>query len=184
MEIRGAPTVALLAHARRCQHGVSLIELIVALAIGSLISGGAVIAIHQILTASAQANDMQFAVSQVRAAEHWMARDALMAQNITYGVDSGFPLVLTWTDFYGDDHIVQYSLTAMPSGDLYNLTRQHTGVGGVSELQVASCIDASQSFAQPVGDPGQVTPVLHVNLVATARNHSATRAFDAMPRAD
>jgi prepilin-type N-terminal cleavage/methylation domain-containing protein len=85
----------------RYERGMTLIELIIGVAIASLISGTALVAVHQILTASAQANDMQLAVSQVRAAEHWMTRDTLTAQDVALGVDAGFPLTLSWTDIAG-----------------------------------------------------------------------------------
>ena len=177
-------SVAIVARILHCRSGMTLVELLVGLTIVGFISGAAVIAIHQILTASAQANDMQVAVSQVRAAEHWMVRDILSVQDVAYGEDNGFDLVLDWDDINGDHHTVRYYLEAMPSGDLFSLRREHTGVSGVSELEVASYIDASQSLAQAVGDPEQVVPVVQVTLVATVRSYTASRLFEARPRVD
>jgi prepilin-type N-terminal cleavage/methylation domain-containing protein len=165
----------------RYERGMTLIELIIGVAIASLISGTALVAVHQILTASAQANDMQLAVSQVRAAEHWMTRDTLTAQDVALGVDAGFPLTLSWTDIAGGNHAVEYSLESMPSGTLKNLRRDYTGTGGTldSSLVVASYIDSSQSACTLPG-PGAV----EVTLAATSRSYTATRTFQAMTRAD
>ncbi|NLE94729.1 MAG: hypothetical protein GX600_03445 [Dehalococcoidia bacterium] len=159
---------------------MTLIELIIGVAIASLISGVALVAVHQILTASAQANDMQLAVSQVRAAEHWMTRDTLTAQDIALGIDAGFPVTLSWTDIDGGNHAVEYSLEPMPSGALKSLRRDYTGTGGtlVSSLVVASYVDSSLSSCTLPG-PGAV----EVTLAATSRSYTATRTFQAMTRA-
>lgn len=164
----------------RRSAGTSLIELLIGLAIASLIAGAAVVAIHQILAASAQANDMQLAISQVRAAEHWMTRDILTTQTVTYGIDDGFPLTLDWTDVDSGNHEVEYALVAMPSGGLHHLTREYTDPDAqVSSLTVASYIDSSLSSCALTG-----TSAVQITLVATARSYTATRAFDAMPRSD
>jgi prepilin-type N-terminal cleavage/methylation domain-containing protein len=163
-----------------CKRGMTIIELIIGIAIASLISGSALIAVHQILTASAQANDMQLAVSQVRAAEHWMTRDTLTAQDIALGINAGFPVTLSWTDIDGGNHSVEYSLEPMPSGALKNLRRDYYGTAGTldSSLVVASHIDSSQSSCTLPG-PGAV----EVTLAATSRSYTATRTFQAMTRA-
>ena len=164
----------------RSVRGMTLIELIIGLAIASLIAGTSVVAIHQILTASAQANDMQLAISQVRAAEHWMTRDILTAQDVTYGGDDGFPLTLNWTDVDAGNHQVEYSLVAMPSGGLHHLTRGYTDPDAqVSSVTVASYLDSSQSSCTLTG-----TSAVQITLVATARSYTSTRTFDVKPRSD
>ena len=165
----------------RGKRGMTLIELVIGVAIASLISGTALIAVHQILTASAKANDMQLAVSQVRSAEHWMTRDTLAAQDVALGVNAGFPLTLSWTDIDEGNHAVEYYLEPMPSGALKNLRRDYYGTAGTldSRLVVASHVDSSQSSCT-LPDPG----VVKVTLAATSRSYTATRTFQAMTRAD
>ncbi|MBN1152606.1 MAG: prepilin-type N-terminal cleavage/methylation domain-containing protein [Dehalococcoidia bacterium] len=188
----------------RSRRGMSLIELIIGLAIASLIAGAAVVAIHQILTASAQANDMQLVNSQVRAAEHWMTRDILSTgsaeDDLVCGGTAGLePLILKWHDISGVPHRVEYSLEPMPSSDLWNLVRSHwvTNVDPnlydpQSRLAVASYIvyddaalasDRDQSLSWALEPEGADTAVLEVSLVAEVRSHIATRQFQAMPRA-
>lgn len=97
------------------QVGLTLVELIVALAIISLIGVGIAMAISQTLLASRQANEQQYAVSQVRQAEHFITRDAVMAWKIT---SSGFPLVMYWetVDTQGNtfSHTITYTLSESP----------------------------------------------------------------------
>ena len=102
------------------QAGLTLIELIIAIAIIGLIAGVTVIAIHQLLTASRQANDQQYAVSQLRQAEHWMTRDALMARTVVPDslVPTGFPVVLSWTTSASVSYEIEYLLEDMPIGSL------------------------------------------------------------------
>jgi len=160
------------------QGGLTLIELLVGLAIAGLISAMAVTSAHQLLTAGSQARDMQLAVAQVRAAEHWMTRDLLNAQNVTLGDDDGFPLELIWTDHLGQNHMIEYTMQAMPSGSLKNLKRLYTAPDlSESPFVVASYIDPSQSSCASVG-----TSLVRVEVAATSRSYTATRSFEAALR--
>jgi len=162
------------------RRGFTLIELIVGLAIAGLISAAAVIAAYELLTASTQANDMQTAISQVRAAEHWMSRDIPSAQVVTPGDDAGFPLQLTWTDVSGGNHMVEYSLQTTASGVLRNLERAYTGTdGATSILVVAYYIDATASSCSLLDSGG-----VQVTLAAMAGSQTSTRTFQTMARAD
>lgn len=162
----------------RRQRGMTLVELLVGLAIASLISAMAVTSVHQILTASSQAKDMQLAVAQVRSAEHWMTRDLLTAQSVTLGADDGFPLELIWTDHLAQNHLVQYSMEAMPSGSLKSLKRLYIAPDLTeSPFVVASYLDASQCSCASVG-----TLLMQVELAATSGNYTATRSFEAALR--
>lgn len=166
------------------QTGLTLIELIVALAIIGLVSGVIVMAIHQLLTASGQSNDQQYAVSQLRQAEHWMSRDTLMAQAVTPDADpSGFPLELSWTTSAGNGYLVTYSLLDMPTGSLKRLQRQEILTApdnstSTSTLAIADSIDASLSSCTYT----ELTRALSVTLTATSRTHTETRTFEAMRR--
>ena len=166
------------------QSGMTLIELIIALAIIGLISAVIVTAVHQLLTTSRQSNDQQYAVSQLRQAEHWMSRDTLMAQSVTLDADpSGFPLELSWTTSAGNGYLVTYSLLGMPTGALKRLQRQEILTApdnstSTSTLAIADSIDASQSSCTYT----DLTRALSVTLTATSRTHTETRTFEAMRR--
>ncbi len=169
---------------RKSQSGLTLVELIIALAIISLIAGVTVMAIHQLLTASRQANDQQYAVSQLRQAEHWMTRDALMAQQVIPGTSGvqPFPLELRWTTSGGVSHEVIYSLE--PAGGLLTLkrhteTQEEDGTTTTSSLILAQGIDDA-----PGSQWEYASRVLTVTLTATSRSHTETRIFTAKLRSD
>jgi len=165
---------------RSCQRGITLIELLIALAIITAIGAAAVIATHELLTTSSQANDEQLAVSQLRAAEHWMTRDTLTSQSITPdSIDpSGFPLVLSWQSFDGTEHTVTYTLLDSHPAPLKELQRQEVTASGTNTLRVADYIDATQTSCSFSGS------TLTVTLAATASNYTTTRTFEAKPRSD
>jgi prepilin-type N-terminal cleavage/methylation domain-containing protein len=162
------------------RYGVSLIELLIGLAIASLIAGTTVVAIHQILTASAQANDMQLANSQVRAAEHWMTRDILSAHSADAGTGGDVFLRLLWTDASATDHTVQYIAEQMPNSSLHQISRVYDDS---SSTFVASHIDLNQSEWELV-DATADNGALKVTLVAVARSYAAVRTFEVKPRSD
>jgi type II secretory pathway pseudopilin PulG len=157
---------------------MTLIELIVGLAIASLMGGVAVAAVYQVLNASTQANNMQFAISQVRTAEHMMTRDIFTAQSVTPLGSNGFDLELIWTDYLGHNHKVEYTLEDMPSGSLKRLQRVYTDPdSNTSTTALAAYIDASRSSSATVsGGAVQVTGT------AVAGTYTATRTFEASHR--
>ncbi|MFW6056629.1 MAG: PulJ/GspJ family protein, partial [Chloroflexota bacterium] len=130
------------------QGGMTLPELLIGLGIASLIALAALMAIYALLTFTRQANDTQLAVSQVRAAEHWITRDALSAQTFEIGGDSGFDdLTIEWTSSDETTVItIDYSFTDMPTGSLKNLVRDYSSTSGASSTTVvAQYIDPAQS---------------------------------------
>jgi len=159
--------------ARARQTGMTLVELIIAIAIISLMAGGIAMAVHQLLTSNRQANDQQYAVSQLRQAEHWITQDAQMTWTIN---SSGFPLTLSWTGIVDQaDHQVTYTLEG-PSGSLKRLQRYELVDGIPNTLVVAQNIDdvaSSCSFT---------APMLSVTLVVTSGGHTETRVFEVKPR--
>lgn len=174
--------------ASQSQLGLSLVELVIALAIISLIAGVTVVAIDQLLQSSRQANDQQQAVSQLRQAEHWMTRDALMSQTVVPDAvnPSGFPVTLSWTTSQGVAHEVTYSLEDMSGSSHKRLRRQVIIDGGSpSTLWLAEGIEVGE------GDGGEqltscsyLRPVLTVTLTVTSGTHTETRVFQAKLRSD
>lgn len=90
----------------RTEAGVTLIELLVALSIGAAIALAVAIGMHQVLTGTYQTNDHNTVINQVRNAEYWISRDALMAKpgNITVNTNpaqSTFIQILVWENADG-----------------------------------------------------------------------------------
>jgi len=122
----------------KSQTGFTLIELMLAIAISGIITGGITATIFQVFDGSARTNNHMTAVRQVQNAGYWVSHDAQMAQHVylEWGgetpVGSKFPLRLTWTDWDDkDEHEVIYTLE--PHGEPKLLQREHVirDAGGV-----------------------------------------------------
>lgn len=164
----------------RRQSGFTLVELIVGLAIISLISAGIAISVHQLLTATMQANDQQYTVSQLRQAEHWMSRDALMAQEISPEA-SGFPLTLSWKTIGDESHAVVYSFETMPLDSLSVLWRRlYVDNSLAAELRIADSINPDQSSCSY----DSASKTLTITLTARVNSHAEARTFMAKQRAE
>lgn len=166
---------------RRAQHGLTLVELVVALAIIGLISASAAIAISQVLLISAKANDRQLAISQVRAAEHWMSRDALSAQEVQIGDNQTSLFTLTWNDVNGTEHTITYALLDMTSSDKKRLERQYFVAGspnGTTFVAAHVVVDGTPSSAADMTMQG----VLEVRIVASVGSVTTVREFEVKPR--
>jgi prepilin-type N-terminal cleavage/methylation domain-containing protein len=99
------------------QKGFTLVELMIAIAISSVITGGITMTIFQVIIGSARTNNHMIAVRQAQNAGYWVSHDGQMAQSINIGSDplgGGFPLVLTWTDWEGNRYKVTYTIIVAP----------------------------------------------------------------------
>ncbi len=137
------------------QRGFTLIEILVALAITGLITGGITGTIFQVINGSARSSNHMTAVRQVQNAGYWLSHDGKMAQIVELAegpleenpVGTKFPLKLTWTDWDGTEHQVIYTLEV--GGEPKQLQRQYlTCAAGGSPMGdettiVAQFIDVS-----------------------------------------
>ncbi len=129
----------------RNHRGFALIELMIAVAIGSLVIGAATMTLSQIFSGSARSSNQMIAVRQVQNAGYWIGYDTQMSQSVVITGISGFPLTLAWTDHWDSDlehqYQVVYSLEDM-SGGLKNLQRSYSIDSGVpTETMVAEFVD-------------------------------------------
>ncbi len=154
------------------QRGITLIEMLVAVALVGIITGGITMAISQVLTISTRTSNHMVAVRQVQQAGKEVSKDTLEAQNVALGETSGFPLTLTWTDWDGPDNVVVYSIT-----EDNKLQRSHSvNDGEPTVTRVAQYIDPDQTSC--VWSGGELT----FAVTATVGGQSETREYEVEPR--
>lgn len=168
------------------QSGLSLVELIIALAIVALVSAVVVTSVYQLLVATRQSNDQQYAVSQLRQAEHWMSRDILMAQSLTVDASpTGFPVSMSWTQISGDNRAVTYTFQVMSSSSFYSLRRTETITAPDSTVTTGLLVLAEGIDTSLSGCTYDATSrTLTVALTATIGSDTETRTFEVMRRSE
>ena len=160
---------------RENQHGFTLVEMIIVVALIGIIALAATIAIHQVLTGTTLSNDLNTAVNQVRNAGHWISRDAQMAKpgsdtivDSSHLGDSDFLQLTIWEDATGDTtRTVMYTLQ---DGELLR-----------DDQLIAQYIQPKQEDVTWC-DWDETT--LIVTITAQAGEESETRTFEVKPRPD
>jgi len=169
------------------QMGFTLTELMLAIAIAGIITGGITTTIFSVVNGSARTSNHMTAVRQVQNAGYWVSRDTQMAQSVTLSASSGFPLILAWTDWDGKSNTAVYSLENMSVGTLKQLKRTFSKTGDATKTGIiAQFIDpttkceAGGTFTLPdkddtftitggaVADSGKITVATGSISVTTA----------------
>ena len=163
------------------QRGVTLIELLIAVAITSVVTGSITMTMFQVYAGNARTSNHMMAVKQVQNAGYWFSRDALMAQTVILTADAdGFPLTLHWAEWDTTTHQVTYDIVS----DELKRTE------GAIEFVVADYINSDPSktkceFIDSDGDGANDKLVLTVTATVGSGSHerSETRVYKAIPRA-
>jgi prepilin-type N-terminal cleavage/methylation domain-containing protein len=159
---------------RKDQRGFTLVELLVAIAIAGLITGGITAAIMQVLNINHRASNHMICVRQVQQAGKEVSKDTLQAQNVTAGPSYGFPLTLDWTDMDGGKNVVVYDVT-----EDNELQRSHT----VDDEPVFTTLPVVADYI----DPAETScvwdgSVLTFTVTAAVGTESETRIYEIEPR--
>lgn len=98
---------------KKGEKGLTLIELVIAIAITGLIAAGITTAIFQTFNVSSRTTNHMVAVREVQEAGYCVSLYTYMAADMEITGDSGFPLVLRWVDFETyEKHEVVFSLNS------------------------------------------------------------------------
>ena len=92
------------------EKGFTLIEVIAALAITSIIGAGVSMATVQMVDQGSWNSDYTTASRQTLNAIHWIGKDAQMAQTVVPNGSSGFPLNLIWVEWDNSTHQITYTI--------------------------------------------------------------------------
>jgi prepilin-type N-terminal cleavage/methylation domain-containing protein len=152
------------------QLGFTLVEVILAIAISGIITGGITMTIFQVITGNIRTGNHMTAVRQVQNAGYWVSHDTQMAQTVTPDPgDSGFPLDLVIPVDTNPDN--DYSVSYFLDGDKLKRSKN-----GSPETLIAQYIAPDQTSCVWDGS------VLTFNVTATVGEQTETRIYEVMPR--
>ncbi len=152
----------------RKQGGYSLIEVIISLALAGVLGAGVTVFASQTVRVISWSSADMHAIQQVENAGYWVSHDAQMAQAVTPGPGSGFPLQLNWTD--SDNNTLQVTFTVTGG----KIERSLSKNGGMPlQTFVAKSIDTDPTLTNCSYANGLLT----LNVTATVDTISQTRTF-------
>ena len=163
------------------QKGLTLVELLVAIAIFSVVAGATNAVIIQMVQSSRTSAHM-VAIRQAQSAAYRVNCDVLQAQNVSAS-NGGFPLVLNWTTWDGGKaHQVTYRLVN-PSGDLYELQREDETSNGTLTTIVGQYIyRGSEPPRQTNCSWSAADKVLTLNITTMVGQEVEERTYKIKPR--
>ncbi len=165
------------------QKGLTLVELLVAIAIFGVVAGATNAVIVQMVQSSRTSAHM-VAIRQAQSAAYRVNCDALQAQYVNASAsDGGFPLILNWTVWdTGEAHSVTYDLVN-PSGDLYELQREDETSNGTLTTIVGQYIyRGTEPPRQTSCSWNNTEKVLTLNITTKAGQEVEARTYKIKPR--
>jgi prepilin-type N-terminal cleavage/methylation domain-containing protein len=167
--------------------GFTLVELLVAMAVGSIVIVGASQVLQQMFFLVPKAESSMLAMRQVEFAGHWIDRDTTMAQAITPSDNlshslSTTPLVISYSNWDATKTTVTYSVDAnkILQRRIVVVSENTSSVISDSQMQIANSIYSIQAqYTQPAGMDRKA---LRVTIVATVGSASENRTFQTSPR--
>ena len=169
--------------------GITMVELLAALAISAMIVIGGLMLVRYMITTADTNRDKTVASLEVQHVGFWISEDAVQAQTVDLGPYQGFPLTLTWTALDELDteisNEVVYSLgnmTGIFGNNLWRLERTQSVdsvslgtsvVGKYLEPDATECVENAHEFVSS----------LIVRVAATVDRSRANNTYEIHPRA-
>lgn len=131
---------------RGSHAGFTMVELIIAVAVSTLIVISSMIFLRYMITVADDNRDKTMATLEVQYVGFWISEDVAQAQTINVGNISGdadgFPLILTWAEWDGSQSTtITYYVETMDEGELWRLMRKSVvepdegpAVSGISQI--------------------------------------------------
>ena len=158
---------------KRCEKGLTLIELLVSLVIMSAIMGVMTAAVVIIMRTSSQNNEWEVNLRQVQNAGYWISKDALMVQVVDTNKPDVF-LSFSWSEWNGNSYTIDYWL------DGNKLMRK---LNGGSSILIAQYIVPADTTCEWIGEENK----LKVTIKASSHGGGdevryAERTYEISPR--
>jgi prepilin-type N-terminal cleavage/methylation domain-containing protein len=160
------------------QKGFTMLELMTAVGVSSIISVGIMMTLYQVVTGSARTGAQMTAIKQVEHAGYWVSSDAQVSQDIDADPAGGEFLILSWIGWDNAEHTVTYTLDE-ETGELMR-------DDGEQQIRVAQFLDVdpemtSCEFADTNGDNIGDTLIFKVTAVV-GDTLPETREYRIVPR--
>ncbi|MCX6007111.1 MAG: prepilin-type N-terminal cleavage/methylation domain-containing protein [Chloroflexi bacterium] len=168
------------------RRGFTLIEVLVAMAVGAIVVVGASQVLQQVLFLVPKAETSMLAMRQVQFAGHWIDRDGIQAQyispsdNLSHNL-STTPLVFSSVNWDSDNKTVTYSVDTNRNLQRQEIVKNKSAVIiSSSQMQVADSITSLTAICKaPVGN---VRKILTITIIAQVGGASATRTYQIQSR--
>ena len=161
------------------QKGFTMVELLVAMAVASIIAVAAGTTISQVFNLNTRTSNHMIAVRQVQTAGYWVSHDAQMAQVRTVPGAPGLPFSLIWTDWNGNVDNVTYSIVG-------KALKRRFIVSGSSPSDttsfVAQSIDSGGTSCTYNLASNTFTFTVTATVGSGSRAESETRKYEVRPR--
>jgi prepilin-type N-terminal cleavage/methylation domain-containing protein len=157
------------------QAGYTLIELLVAIAISSVLAAGIAFTITQIFDNNTKATMQMEVIQDTTNSGFWLNKDALGAAAITTGENAGFPLSLGHVDQDDNQHLIIYSIS---EDELIRSAYQNDDL--ISKMIIADHVDINENRTNCILEGNTLT----VKITSTVSDASETRIYKITSRID
>lgn len=169
---------------RRDQHGFTLVEFAVALAISAVVLVGSVAIMRYIIVATAENGDRTIAQLQVHYISSWLVDDVVQAERIHFGnsTGTGFPIII-------NDGAVTYDVVENMGENPWQLTRTVEADGGNQTLVVAEYLvpwseeNQEGTICYQKSVDGAPVDVLVLEVTAKVDQREESGSYEISPRA-